>query len=263
MLQWPIRIKLYVGLSVVIAMMLTLMGASIYGLRAFHSSNLTLVDQLPELGASKDLLQSVVRLEALRNDSLDQRWQLETQVESARKALAIYADLLKKNSMRGNRADDGRDELGLAFLIDHDLTAVLHEMSPEAPIGSILPGTDVYLSRHPEALDGLPLEPGLAGRINRLNRLAVQLPDKLHRDVFAVLELSKRQYHSSRLIVWTSALIGLAMIVGLTMLFHRWVLYPVRLLHRGVRRVARGSFDYKIELKTGDEMQGWPRRSTT
>ena len=45
------------------------------------------------------------------------------------------------------------------------------------------------------------------------------------------------------------------MLCGLAALFHRWVLYPVRLLQRGVRRVARGSFDYKIDLKTGDEMQ--------
>jgi signal transduction histidine kinase len=67
--------------------------------------------------------------------------------------------------------------------------------------------------------------------------------------------MSKRQYHSSRLIVWTSALMVLGMLCGLTALFHRWVLYPVRLLQRGVRRVARGSFDYQIELATGDEMQ--------
>ena len=45
------------------------------------------------------------------------------------------------------------------------------------------------------------------------------------------------------------------MLCGLMLLFQRWVLYPVRLLQRGVRRVARGSFDYKIELDTGDEMQ--------
>ena len=30
---------------------------------------------------------------------------------------------------------------------------------------------------------------------------------------------------------------------------------PVRILQRGVRHVARGSFDYKIDLKSGDEMQ--------
>ncbi|MBV8486883.1 MAG: HAMP domain-containing protein, partial [Planctomycetaceae bacterium] len=42
---------------------------------------------------------------------------------------------------------------------------------------------------------------------------------------------------------------------ALMFMFHRWVLYPVRLLQRGVRRVARGSFSYKIELNSGDEMQ--------
>ena len=64
--QWPIRVKLIAGLSLVVGMMLTLMGGSIFGLHAFHSSNLTLMDQLRELGASKDLLQYVVRLEAPR-----------------------------------------------------------------------------------------------------------------------------------------------------------------------------------------------------
>jgi nitrogen fixation/metabolism regulation signal transduction histidine kinase len=39
------------------------------------------------------------------------------------------------------------------------------------------------------------------------------------------------------------------------LLFHRWVLSPLRLLQRGVRHVARGSFDYKIDLRSGDEMQ--------
>ena len=33
------------------------------------------------------------------------------------------------------------------------------------------------------------------------------------------------------------------------------MLFPVRLLQRGVRHVAWGSFDYKINLKSGDEMQ--------
>src|SRR3954469_1240076 len=68
--------------------------------------------------------------------------------------------------------------------------------------------------------------------------------------------MSQRQYQTSRVLVWTSALAVLAMLCGLAALFHRWVLYPVRLLQRGVRRVARGAFDYKIELTTGDEMQG-------
>jgi two-component system NtrC family sensor kinase len=46
MLRWPIRLKLLVGLGVVVGMMLILMGASIFGLHSFHMSYLTLVDQL-------------------------------------------------------------------------------------------------------------------------------------------------------------------------------------------------------------------------
>jgi signal transduction histidine kinase len=47
----------------------------------------------------------------------------------------------------------------------------------------------------------------------------------------------------------------LGMLCGLTFLLHRWVLSPVRLLQRGVRHVARGSFGYKINLQSADEMQ--------
>ena len=65
--RWPIRLKLIVGLSVVVGMMLILMGASIFGLHSFHMSYLTLVDQLRELGASADLIESVFRLHAPRD----------------------------------------------------------------------------------------------------------------------------------------------------------------------------------------------------
>jgi two-component system, NtrC family, sensor kinase len=261
MLRWPIRVKLIVGLSLVIGMMLTLMGVSIFGLSAFHTSNLTLVDQLPELGASIDLLQSVVRLDTL-GDSPIERSELTRRVDEARKALATYAEVLRKNKSRGNRADEARDalgELGLTFLIDHDLTAMLAELLPTQSVSSVLPGTAVWLSEHPDALASAGVDtsqpPTVFDRIERLNRWVMRLPDVLHRDFYAVLDLSKRQYNSSRLLVWTSAVMVLAMLCGLSVLFHRWVLYPVRLLQRGVRHVARGSFDYRIDLKTGDEMQ--------
>ena len=55
--------------------------------------------------------------------------------------------------------------------------------------------------------------------------------------------------------MWISSLMVLGMLCGLMLLFHRWVLFPLRLLQRGVRHVARGSFDYKIDLHSGDEMQ--------
>jgi signal transduction histidine kinase len=251
--KWPIRVKLIAGLSLVVGMMLTLMGGSIFGLHAFHASNLTLVDQLRELGASKDLLQEVVALELSRTGTPEGRKALEAKVRQARDALIGYHTELRKNTTRGNRADDGRDELGLAFVIDNDLAAILAELDPRSKSATVLPGTGIYLRRHPEVRKGAT---DLVARIDRLNARVMDLPDKLHRDFYAILLNSQRQYQMSRIIVWTSALAVLAMLCGLAALFHRWVLYPVRLLQRGVRRVARGAFDYKIDLKTGDEMQG-------
>jgi two-component system, NtrC family, sensor kinase len=254
MIQWPIRVKLIAGLSLVIGMMLTLMGGSMYGLNAFHISNLTLVDRLPELGASTDLLQKVDRLDVLPDDSPRSRLALEAQVLDAQKALKRYHDALKKNKISGNRADDGWDELGLAFQIDSDLAAILAELEPGREVQALFPGTSTYMKNHPDP-PATGTSSVLAARLERLGERAKRLPNKLFLSYFNLLEQSKKHYQSSRIIVWTSALAVLAMLMGLAALFHRWVLYPVRLLQRGVRRVARGSFDYHIQLKTGDEMQ--------
>ena len=137
--QWPIRVKLIAGLSLVVGMMLTLMGGSIFGLHAFHTSNLTLVDQLRELGASKDLLQVVVRLEAPRHGTPEESRALERKVKDAQKALIAYFEELNKNTTRGNRADDGRDEMGLAFAIDIDLAAILAELGAGSKAEYMLP----------------------------------------------------------------------------------------------------------------------------
>src|SRR5205814_6260086 len=37
--------------------------------------------------------------------------------------------------------------------------------------------------------------------------------------------------------------------------FYRWVFYPIRDLEQGAGRVARGDFDFRIEVDSGDEME--------
>ncbi len=130
--RWPIRLKLMVGLSVVVGMMLILMGGSTFGLHSFHISNLTLSDQLREIGASTDLFASVFRLHAPRDGTTsDEKNDLKRRVIEARRSLQSYHRELKNNTSRGNRADSGRDELVLALSMDEDLTAILNEIDPE------------------------------------------------------------------------------------------------------------------------------------
>jgi signal transduction histidine kinase len=256
MVRWPIRVKLIVGLSVVVGMMLILMGGSIFGLHSFHMSNLTQTDQLVELGASVELIDSVFRLHAPRERTDEEIGVLRGRVADARSALLTYFRVLKQNTIRGNRANSGLDELGLAFRIDDDLASILKELdSKDEAAVPVLPGTSFYVNHHPEMLPQIEPAGDLKSKIERLNHTVMLLPKELFGDFYDVLVISKRQYQTGRVIVWTSALMVLGMLCGLMLLFHRWVLYPVRLLQRGVRRVARGAFNYKIELDTGDEMQ--------
>ncbi len=164
--KWPIRVKLIAGLSLVIGMMLTLMGGSMFGLHAFHLSNLVLTDQLRELGASSELLRLSVKIDALRGETASERKQLHEQVVEARDALREYCEQLKGNNSRGNRPDI-RDELGLAFRIDHDLTAILNDLDPSTPITPILPNTESWVREHPEQDDarGRPINLARASTI--------------------------------------------------------------------------------------------------
>ena len=249
--KWPIRVKLIAGLSLVVGMMLTLLGGAVFGLNAFHDSNLMHTDLLRELGASKELISHVARLEVPRDDTPAEKASIQDAARHARKALVDYFQQLKQNAMRRNRVDDGLSERGLAFGIDHDLAAILNRIDPAEQAGATLPGTAAWLATHPEIAADVPT----AKRIERLFQRSLELIKKLHGDVFFITQNSRRQYEAGRVIVWLSALAVFAMLIALAVLFNRWVLNPIRLLQRGVRRVARGSFDYSIDVTTGDEMQ--------
>ena len=254
MLRWPIRLKLMVGLSLVVGIILILMGGSMFGLHSFHMSNLTQGDQLKELKASTELFAAVFQLHA-RGDKANEieAGELKRRVVQARQALNVYFLQLKKNSSQGTRADNGLGELELALLMDHDLTAIFNQLeSGGTPVEPLFPGTTIYV---PDLLSKFKPASDVKSRIERLYDTVSQLPRKLYQDFWNVLQLSQGQYYTSRIIVWSSALMVLGMLCGLTTLFNRWVLFPVRMLQRGVRHVAWGSFDYKINLKSGDEMQ--------
>ena len=254
--RWPIRVKLIAGLSLVVAMMLTLMGGAIFGLGAFHDSNLMHTDLLREFGASEQLIEQVARFEPPRDSQPEAeraagKRTLQVSARSARKALLAYFDELRKNAIKRNRLDDGLSERGLACGIDYDLAAILNELDPEEAAQAALPGTPIWVGLNPEITRPVAIQQ----RIDRIFHRVMQIPHKLYGDVYEITKNSRGHYERSRVIVWLAALAVMATLVGLALLFNRWVLDPIRLLQRGVRRVARGSFDYAIEINTGDEMQ--------
>ena len=192
MLRWPIRLKLIVGFSVVVGMMLILMGASIFGLHSFHLSYLTLIDQLREIGASSE----PVRLGCsaacpARRDRRRRSARAEGQVLEAQRGAA---GLLPSAEEEHEPGEPGRQRhwtsWGWRFLIDDDLAAILNELDPDQPPRErLFPGYHVELI--PSCCRKSRPATGLQSRIERLNETVMQLPKRLYEDFWAVLQMSQ------------------------------------------------------------------------
>ena len=52
-----------------------------------------------------------------------------------------------------------------------------------------------------------------------------------------------------------SSVVGLLLMAGLMCSFYAWVFNPIRDLEAGVKRVANGDFDHRLNVHSGDEME--------
>jgi two-component system, NtrC family, sensor kinase len=259
-MMWPIRVKLLAGLSLVVAMVLPPLATLIFGLHSLRTSIRAQDDQGREMATYQNLLKCVTRLSLPQADFSHENRELKQHARDARRALIPYFETLKSHSTQHNQIDGG-DELAAAFLIDHDLTTILANLDPDERLQPALPGTAIYLIRHPEVVEAAGDQHEhaiIAAQIDRINRQTEELHLQFLRIHGALLESFKRQIQSMQVIVWTSAVFVLAMLCGLAVAVQRWLLFPMRRLLRGVRHVARGSFAYTIDLKSGDVMADHP-----
>jgi signal transduction histidine kinase len=96
--------------------------------------------------------------------------------------------------------------------------------------------------------------------VNRMQRpimraimAARQLPDPVE-GLKGSFDHAKRVYRSSLVAVWVTSGVVLLLFLGLLRSGYVWIFHPIRELHQGALRVAHGDFDYRVQLKTRDEM---------
>jgi signal transduction histidine kinase len=98
------------------------------------------------------------------------------------------------------------------------------------------------------------LEP-LRVLIAKIEKESTLLRDKIHDDLDHSINDSRRHYQISLWIIVPSSGIGLLLMAGLLHSFYGWIFYPIRDLEAGVSLLARGDFNHRIEVKSGDEME--------
>ena len=86
-----------------------------------------------------------------------------------------------------------------------------------------------------------------------LQALAQDIPDPTQ-GFIERLRHARKVYRTLLVTITIASGIVALLFVSMLICGYRWVFRPIHRLHQGVRRVAQGDFDYRVEVATNDEM---------
>jgi two-component system, NtrC family, sensor kinase len=89
--------------------------------------------------------------------------------------------------------------------------------------------------------------------IAQMQSVALRVPD-LQAGVQSTLRQAPAVYRSRLWLVVSATVVVLILFLGLVRCGYVWIFDPIRKLYQGASRVARGDFNYRVELNTNDEM---------
>ena len=256
MVKWPVRVKVYIGIGLLLAMVAILSSSGLYSTYAYRTLVKTLswrVSELPlaaEMSAHvADMRVTLCEVRGLRAsgspDSQPEllslraslaRQQFAGQLGDVEDTLAEYCSLLDHKLRSAGSMGDNQPERQAVQRIEDSLQRIHQTSSDENWMYNEL------------ALSELDRE------VIELQIMAVDLPTHLHATLKGFAAEVRGQYHALLIGLWiTSALAALVFAVFVR-LFYRWIFRPLDILIRGSRKVAGGDFNYQVQLQTHDEM---------
>jgi two-component system NtrC family sensor kinase len=266
--HWPIRYKLQLGLALLAVSVLTLFGSAYYGLYAYRglvrglsarSSELPLANQLNHHVADLRVILSQVEERRRLDDSTsiigfpsgpDQRnydadsllrQKYSSKFDQFCQALEQYRQQLDSDSQQADVGiNDDRLERDCLKKIDALLGEIKQDDDDES-------GTDWLLDSEAKVSK-------LREKIETLRELAAKLPSHLIDRFHALANEVRTQYRIAITIAWVTTISAAFLLAATVLLFHKWIARPLATLVQGSREVAAGKFDYRIQLKSHDEM---------
>lgn len=235
---WSIRSKLFFGAASVLAMVVMLSVVSFYVHYSYRHLVLVSNSKLEEVAHATDLRTEAFELLEAASQAAD--WDngeaipsgaLRNNVGRLVTKFETYRTQLERNAAEGITTPDHE--------LLQNLGAQVARIAAEVNRGIREPGAFDPIQQH--------------ARAEALARLVANLPIKAVGELDDIID-SSRVYRVNFYLAAFSSLLALGLTINLVWLFYRWVFRPIRILHRGSRRVARGNFGYRIHLETNDEM---------
>lgn len=254
--QWPIRVKLLIGLSLLVAVVVCLSSSGLYATYSYRSLVKTLSWRAVELPLAADLTAQVSQLRNLLSELRGLRAgafyhsggdrhpiqvrlvrdQFAMGVDEVLETLVSYRQQLQHKLRDGGSIADTEEE----WQNVHDLEKALADLH-----GAVRDGDWM--------LDDLKVD-RLWCELERVQTLAADLPTHLYKRMQGLADEVRGQYRALIIGAWMASVAALLIFLLFLQLFYRWILRPLRTLLDGSRRVAAGAFGYRIHLDSDDEM---------
>jgi signal transduction histidine kinase len=243
--QWRIKHKLLLGLGLVVGILALMVAGSLKGLASYRATMQSIDSKLYELHELQALLSSLKSAPEASRNPADEPEELRRKMKQAREALARYEERLQETLERRRDTDNGFMEKQLVDALHHWFDKL------EEAIGQATAAGQVF------ALGVQPLhaDENIKKAMAELVRAANQLHEEIYGDLYRRITASRADYRMSITLVISTCVAGVALMTLLLRFFYRWTFYPLRDLHAGVGRVAKGQFDQKIVVKSGDEVE--------
>ena len=246
--QWRIRHKLLLGLGLVEGLMGLLLAGTLIGLLSYHWTMKSISSKLSELTAAEKLKETVSHLDHFEPTKGDPALtRLSDGIRQARQDLDVYEEKLNDTIHRRRDRNDGFHERQLIAAL-HTCLVYLQAEADKRPEG------EASLARTDEG-DISQYQARVLQLITGLASTATDLRNEIDRELNDSVNDSQRPYHLSMWIVLSTSGVGGLLMMGLLRFFYGWVFHPIRDLEQGVNRVARGDFEHRIEVHSGDEME--------
>jgi len=253
--NWPIRVKVFICLGLLLLVVTLLSSVGIYTSNAYRDLVRALPVRIAELPSADQLSRKVgdlrITLARLRErrtltspfagdeeaaDSILLRREFSLGLDDVTEALERYRDRLEEKLRTGSRMDDNQRESETVAKIDRTLSRIRDAKQDESWAFDPARITD------------------MATRLDRLQELAASLPTHLYDKVNRLPSEFRAQYRAMIVGTWSMGTVAALILALLVKLFFDWVFRPLQVLIAGSRRVGGGDFDYRIRLDTQDEM---------
>jgi signal transduction histidine kinase len=252
----PIRVKLLVGLGLLVVMVAILASSGLYSTYAYRNLVKSLSWRVSELPLAAEVSSHVNKLRIILSELQGLR---AGPVRDARDELAPLRVRMVRERFRGELAEVGeaageyRKQVEQTMRADFGMADNQPERDAVRKIEVALQGID-EIQRDRDWI----FSDERVGRMDReldgLHVLAAELSSPLHAKLSGFAAEVRGQYRTLLVGLWITSVTAAALFALFVRLFYRWIFQPLRMLIFGSREVAGGNFGYRIRMDTRDEI---------